>query len=382
MTRHWSVSKDSLEINQMPFYWRLSNSKDTVADITPRLPIRIVIDSDFDYLRCDVRDLEWQVIDAAYRKNENIGFLNEESGQLQTYGSSVNNFFLDSVRRFSPENIYEIGCGAGLSIQYLKKNGWDVIGIDPSEYSLYASRKLGFSLLNNFFNEDLLKAPADFIFCNDVFEHVRDAASFSKKVYESLANGGVFCFATTNSTESISIGDISMLEHQHVNMFTERSIYQILQNAGFSIIEVKNGSYGNTFHVTAKKNNSHNYIGENLSSKVSCLGFFERAKKVITAFESFYEKTDNLHCYVPLRCMPYLASVGDYGRSPVYDSNAAWRGKYIDGYSQPIFSSDDITNADDSTFFIGSLTFHKEIKSMLKGRGFSDQVIYCIFDFL
>jgi len=151
MTRHWSVSKDSLEINQMPFYWRLSNSKDTVADITPRLPIRIVIDSDFDYLRCDVRDLEWQVIDAAYRKNENIGFLNEESGQLQTYGSSVNNFFLDSVRRFSPENIYEIGCGAGLSIQYLKKNGWDVIGIDPSEYSLYASRKLGFSLLNNFF---------------------------------------------------------------------------------------------------------------------------------------------------------------------------------------------------------------------------------------
>ena len=64
----------------------------------------------------------------------NIGFLNTESGQLHTYGSSVNNFFLDTVAQFSPRNIYEIGCGAGHSIQYLNQNGWKVTGIPWPTY--------------------------------------------------------------------------------------------------------------------------------------------------------------------------------------------------------------------------------------------------------
>ena len=47
--------------------------------------------------------------------NENIGFLNPESGQMQTYGSSVNNFLVNELKRAQPRhNVVEIGCGAGL----------------------------------------------------------------------------------------------------------------------------------------------------------------------------------------------------------------------------------------------------------------------------
>ena len=76
-----------------------------------------------------------------------------------------------------------------------------------------------------------------------------------------------------------------MLEHQHVNMFTELSIYQILRNAGFSNIEVQNGSYGNTFHVIARKEtNGSGFCEQEFYSNASCLGFFDRAKKVINVF--------------------------------------------------------------------------------------------------
>ena len=378
MNQHWNVNEDYLKIEEMPYYWRLSNSGDAVPGISPRLPIKVVTDSRFDYLRYDVEDREWDVIEASYKKNENIGHLNEGSGQLQTYGSSVNRFFLESVAQFSPRNIYEIGCGAGYSIKYLKDNGWSVVGVDPSEYSLRWSRELGFALLNDFFREGLLGAPADFIYCNDVFEHVRNVDEFSAHVYESLAKGGVFCFATTNSTNSISVGDISMLEHQHVNMFTERSIYQILRSVGFSNIDVKSGAYGNTFHVVAQKGSALNVVES--TSEVSCEGFFDRAKEKLSAFEVFYGRTENLHCYVPLRCMSYLASVGDFGNSPIYDSNIAWRGKYFDGYSQSILAPDDIAYDPEATFFIGSLTFHDEIRQTLIAKGFLDNAIYSIND--
>lgn len=296
MKQHWTIKDESLKINQMPFYWRLNGSADVVSDILPRLPITVKKDKKFDYLRYEVSDQEWSVIDAAYKKNANIGFLNVESGQLDTYGSSVNNFFLDAVNRFSPRNIYEIGCGAGNSIQHLKQNGWEATGIDPSEYSRLWSKKLGFRLISDFFNKDLLKTSVDFIYCNDVFEHVLNVDIFSKEVFDSLEDGGVFCIATTNSTESIAVGDVSMLEHQHVNMFTELSIYQILTNAGFSSIEVNRGGYGNTFHVIAKKGRgSNDNTKESLQASATCPGFFERARQKITFFSNLYNHTSELH---------------------------------------------------------------------------------------
>jgi len=379
MKQHWTIKDESLKINQMPFYWRLNGSADVVSDILPRLPITVKKDKKFDYLRYEVSDQEWSVIDAAYKKNANIGFLNVESGQLDTYGSSVNNFFLGAVNRFSPRSIYEIGCGAGHSIQHLKQNGWEATGIDPSEYSLLWSKKLGFRLISDFFNKDLLKTSVDFIYCNDVFEHVLNVDIFSKEVFDSLEDGGVFCIATTNSTESIAVGDVSMLEHQHVNMFTELSIYQILTNAGFSSIEVNRGGYGNTFHVIAKKGRgSNDNTKESLQASATCPGFFERARQKITFFSNLYNHTSELHCYVPLRCMPYLASVGDYGDSYIYDSNVAWRGKYLDGYSKAIRSQADIITDPNAIFFIGSMTFFDAIQNTLMSKGILERNIYSV----
>ncbi len=380
MKQHWSVRNDCLEIAEMPFYWRLSDSTDVEPGISPRLPIRVVADPVFDYLKFDPNDDEWTVIDRAYQQNENIGFINPESGQLHTYGTSVNNFFLNSITQFDPASIYEIGCGAGFTIEFLKSHGRRVTGIDPSGYSLKWSQKLGFPLINAYFRDGMFTDPADFIYCNDVFEHIPDVVRFSELVYHSLAQGGVFSFATTNSSQSIEIGDISMLEHQHVNMFTERSIYRILKHAGFGEISINGGSYGNTFQVNARKVSFTHGDCSNRHAHVSCEGFFERAMDRLTAFAKFFEEVENCHFYVPLRSIPYLAAMGDYGLSSIYDSNTAWRGKYIDGYTQPIRSPDDILFTPNSTFFVGSMTFYEEIKSLLVGKGFSEGVIRSIRD--
>ena len=385
MKAHWNASKNCLEIAEMPFYWRLSNTPVASEGIRPRLGIKITQDDEYDYLKYQPTSEQWSVINAAYKEDANIGFINPESGQLNTYGSSVNKFLLDEIKRYSPRQAVEIGCGAGFSIQFLKEHGFDVIGVDPSEYSLRWSKQLGFKLINDFFTKSTLDFQPDFVYCNDVFEHVCEVEEFALNVYNCLADNGIFCFATTDSTKSIGIGDISMLEHQHVNMFTIRSIYLILFKAGFSDISINKGSYGNTFHVSAIKGVTHELSRNDVLDTVKkqpslCDGFFDRAARCISRFEEYYHSRDNEHhnFYVPLRCIPYLACVGDYGDSYLYDSNSSWQGKFIDGYSSPIRGLRDISCSKNESFFIGSLTFFREIREMLMSKGVPAESVYSI----
>ena len=200
----------------------------------------------------------------------------------------------------------------GLTIQFLKNSGFDVIGIDPSEYSYKWSKKIKFNLINKFFDEINEKLNSDLIICNDVFEHAKCSRIFTSCFF-IIKTRWYFAFSTTNSTQSIEIGDISLFEHQHVNMFTEKSIYQILEEAGFNEISIGYGSYGNTFQVIAKKNRAKNIYSKNFKLNI-CNKFFEKADTKISNFFSFYKNSGNLEFYVPLRSIPYLSTIGVYGK--------------------------------------------------------------------
>ena len=380
MTRHWTLKENSLELFQMPFYWRLSKNAEKFLDIPQTLPLRVYKDEEFDYLRLNMTDQEWDVLETAYKQNANIGFINDESGHLHTYGASVNSFFLNEVKRLNPQKIFEIGCGAGGSIHFLAQNGWKVIGIDPSDYSLSWSKKTGFELINSWFSAQLFQERADFFFCNDVFEHIPNVKEFAESVFNCLNYGGTFCIATTNSSESIFRGDISLFEHQHVNMFTEKSIYQILHSAGFNDIKISKGAYGNTFHITARKIRK-SVAKDSISGRPSlCENFFGKISANLNYFAKIHSAYESLNCYVPLRSMAYLASVGDFGSTPIFDSNISWKGKYIDGYNQPIRNLVDANVPTKEKFFISSLTFYEEIKKTLLKNGFDDANIFSIND--
>lgn len=374
MQPYWTVCEGCLEIASMPFYWRLSDGRHVVPGIAERMPVRLQVNAEFDYLELALTPGEQACLDLAYRQDANIGFINPESGQIGTYGASVNAFFLESVNAVRPARIFEIGCGAGFSIEFMRQHGWQVTGIDPSEYSLHWSERLGFQLINQFFDADALGLDADFVFCNDVFEHVGAVVEFSRQVCKALMPGGTFAFATTNSTPSVRMGDISMLEHQHINMFTERSITQILRAAGFGAVRIGRGSYGNTFHVVARKGGTSFATDD---GRADCRGYFERAQRRIEAFARLHaELGGSCSYYVPLRCIPYLATVGDFGAHDLFDSNVSWHGKYIDGYQRPIRSPEEIAAGQESAFFIGSSTFYEEIRKNLMARGVRAELIH------
>ena len=78
MNPHWTVSRDSFEIKEMPFYWRLSESTAPFEKIASRMPIRLVIDEENDYLKFLPTHSEWDNLSKAYLQNANIGFVNPD----------------------------------------------------------------------------------------------------------------------------------------------------------------------------------------------------------------------------------------------------------------------------------------------------------------
>ena len=109
MKQLWNIQKNFLEIKKMPYYWRLSNSiKD--SSIPKYLPIRVRINDEYDFLESFPTDNEWKYMQESYFKNENIGFVNPESGQILKYGKNVNDFFLKVMKNYKPKTIFEIGC--------------------------------------------------------------------------------------------------------------------------------------------------------------------------------------------------------------------------------------------------------------------------------
>ncbi len=363
--QQWSFKGDYLEIKDVPFYWRIKKDNMRSDKIKDRMDFRFTINDEFGFVQYLPNEEEFQNINLAYSLNENIGFLNYESGQLNTYGASANKFFLEKANLFKPKKILEIGCGAGVTIQYLHENGFNVCGIDPSEYSKIYSEKYNFELLHSFFPQGVDKNSFDMVICNDVYEHIFDVITFSKDVYESLTVNGVFCFSTTDSTHSIKIGDISMLEHQHVNMFTDVSIVNLLSCVGFKNIEIKKGTFGNTLQVVAVKSNNRS-IRKIKQNNIEY--FFDNAVKKLELFSKFYSSYENIGFYVPLRCIGYLASVGSYD-DYIYDSNNAWHNRFIDGYNKEISNPGYINERSHEVVFIGSLTFYDEIKKFCESKG-------------
>lgn len=369
--QHWSYNKGTLEIKSVPFYWRLKENLNPHPIIPDKMDFRFHLNEEFGHLEYKLSNYEKKILNLAYKENENIGFLKPGSGQVNTYGASSNNFFLNKAHKYKPNNILEVGCGSGMTIIHLNNYGFNIEGIDPSEYSERCSQEYKFKLIKDFFPSGIDDNKYDMIICNDVYEHVYDIQKFSREVFNSLNVDGVFCIATTNSTKSIEIGDISMLEHQHVNMFTEASIYKILRSVGFNSIEITQGTYGNTLQISAQKiktkSDGYKIIEQNPNL------FFEKAINNIVKFERFYKKYENIGFYVPLRTFGYMATVNAQDDF-IFDSNESWHGKYIDGYRQPILSPKNFILNDLDVIFVGSLTFFDDIKENCNSLGFKEVV--------
>lgn len=140
--------------------------------------------------------------------------------------------------------LLDIGCGVGDFLLQVKKLGWEVMGIEPSEQaSNIAQSRLGFAPLKPMDYEKLPDHSFDVITMWHVLEHVDDLKSQTKELNRLLRPGGRLIIALPNYqsfdcqyySDKWAAWDVP----RHLNHFTHDCLQGILNANDFKYLDTQ-----------------------------------------------------------------------------------------------------------------------------------------------
>lgn len=138
----------------------------------------------------------------------------------------------------------DVGIGTGLFLKIAREHGWDVFGIDISNYALGRVKKNGIKLFQGQLENVSFKDNFfDVVNMRHSIEHMKNPNKVLAKAYKILKPGGIICIATPNSfgIHARIFGEdwphLSLPYHLH--FFSKKSLSRLIKDAGFKILQIK-----------------------------------------------------------------------------------------------------------------------------------------------
>jgi SAM-dependent methyltransferase len=360
-----TFGRDQLEIGDMPLYWRIRKPGMPAHPTIPAtLPLKLGLDPQLGLVRQEIDDRLRAVLHDIYLAESNIGYLQEGHTLSKGYGEDLLRFIERSIATRGTRRALEIGCGGCLILSALAARGLDVAGIDPSPIASEAGRAKGLEVIASFFPPETPVAPADLIFHSDVLEHVEDPVAFLRAHHPYLRDAGCIAIAVPDSTQSVALGDLSLLMHQHLSYFTEGSLRRVVEAAGFSVLGIEKSGYGGSLYCLAMRANGAATAADGQGDG----GFFERARVAAANVRRRIERAREPGFYMPLRSAPYLAAFDAIRPGTrVFDDTSHWHRGQIDGLPLPIENLGDFAASPPASAFVMSLTFGEVVRGKIQG---------------
>jgi SAM-dependent methyltransferase len=138
----------------------------------------------------------------------------------------------------------EIGTGTGIFLEALKARGFTtLVGVEPSSAAIAAAPAHRQAWIREaiFREADFLPDSFDFICCFMTLEHVRDPSEIVSAARRLLKPGGAIALVTHDYRSSVNrlLGRRSpIIDIEHMQLFSPRSIKQLLQRNDFESIDV------------------------------------------------------------------------------------------------------------------------------------------------
>ena len=171
-----------------------------------------------------------------------------------SYVSSTTRTLIDHFARMGPEIVaregaagrlvVEFGCNDGILVAPLIAAGARVVGVDPSDVALRASREGGWPLVQAYFDEASaarVKAehgPARIVTGNNVFAHVDDLHAILRGVTTLLEDEGVFIFEVQYQGDLLALVQFDTVYHEHVCYHSLTALAHLLAAHGLRIVDV------------------------------------------------------------------------------------------------------------------------------------------------
>jgi SAM-dependent methyltransferase len=151
-----------------------------------------------------------------------------------------------ALNRLHPERgrLLEIGSGYGFLLAEFKKDGWEVLGVEPDQYGCrYASEKLGVSAVNSILeNAGIPDRAFDVVLLNHVIEHLDDPLGLLREINRVLKPNGHLVIETPRY-DSLMFKLLGRRERSvscngHIYFFTTESLQKLYHAAGYELVDL------------------------------------------------------------------------------------------------------------------------------------------------
>lgn len=356
-----------IHLPELPLYWRV-NEEPEIDTIPSRHDVRLTINHELGLLTQKPSLGLDEILMDIYRRDSNVGYLQENNLLARPYFNDFYKFLSKCVRDYTMSSALEIGCGGCIVLEALRNDGVEVVGVDPSPVAARVGKQKNVDVVFDFFPSPRLKRRFDLIYHADVLEHTSDPVVFLRSHHEYLNDGGHVVVSIPDCNDSIRMGDLSMVIHQHLNYFDNDAVENVVNAAGFDLVIIEKAKYGGSLYFVARKASNTTQAKERSQNLV--IEFQSKAEVASARFCSFLKgkyKPTEIGFYVPLRAFPYLAknNLLDSGFR-IFDDTSGWHNKYFDGYSAPIENFSDLERNPVKKLFIMSLIFDEVIESKVR----------------
>lgn len=141
--------------------------------------------------------------------------------------------------------VVEIGSYSGLLLDFFRRRGWRVLGVEPdSRAAMYARTTYGIDVCEGTIDAvELPSGYADAVVMLHVIEHVDDPTSVVSQVHRLLRPDGVFVVETP-CYDSLIFRVLGRRERSigcdgHIYFYTVETLERLLHNIGFQILRVE-----------------------------------------------------------------------------------------------------------------------------------------------
>ena len=160
---------------------------------------------------------------------------------------------LGVVRRHfdRPGRVLDVGCAAGYFLKVMQEEGWDVLGLEPSDairphaQELLGQEHVRAGLLGQL---ELEPHSFDLITMWDVIEHIPDTVAAVREVGKLLKPGGRFLIETQNVDSRAAKVMGKRWQHykhaEHIYHFNRKTLGEALGKGGFEVLEAGPGLGG------------------------------------------------------------------------------------------------------------------------------------------
>ena len=276
----------------------------------------------------------------------------------------------DIVENYNIEKdslVVDLGSNDGSMLASFKKQGMNVVGVEPASLIADYASQSGIKTINDYFSDRVVSqivadyGKADVITANYMFANIDNIVDFTKSVESLLAENGIFVVETGYHPEQFKIKMFDYIYHEHFSYFTVGVFNYLFDQCGLKMIDVqKTKPKGGSIRVVIQK-----YSGSRETLPSVSMTINDEKESSIYEIETYREFSNSLQ-ELKSELIKLLKSIKEKGQSVVafgashstttliyhfelsdyidyiVDDNEAKHGLYSPGLHIPVFSTNRI----------------------------------------